>query len=41
MAGMERHDFEHTLNRFSESRKTKSVDSRESLDEVEAYLAID
>ncbi len=37
MAGMQRHDLEH-IQRIKESKAL--VDSRESLDEVEAYLAI-
>ncbi len=38
MAGMKRHEFE-CIQRIKESEA--SVDSRKSLDEVEAHLAID
>ena len=38
MAGMKRHDFDR-IQQIKESEA--SVDRRESLDEVEAYLAID
>ena len=38
MAGMKHHDFDR-IQQIKESKA--SVDSRESLDEVEAHLAID